>query len=287
MTFPPAGACDCHTHVIGPKTIYPLTAKRSYTPVDAPIDALDAMLKRCGMDRVVLVQTSIFGTDNRCTLDGLAHLGLSRARAVTVPDENITNAEIDRWHELGVRGVRLNLASAGRTGRDDIIDGIRRLMPVCERHGWHVQFLLPADAYAGLETELTGLPAEVVFDHFAFIRPHETSSETTSAILRMLESGRCWIKLSGTYRLAPDRRDPALGDLARKMAAINPERLVFATDWPHPPKHNASNDATDEETPYREMDTPDLVHDLSRWFDDPDLVKRILVDNPAHLYDFD
>jgi predicted TIM-barrel fold metal-dependent hydrolase len=287
MTYPPRGACDCHTHVIGPKSRYPLVPKRSYTPVDAPIETLAAMLQRCGMDRVVLVQTSIFGTDNSCTLDGLAWLGKDRARAVVVPDFGISTEEIDRWHDAGVRGARLNFASIGTPSADDIRDGIRRILPICERHGWHLQFLLPPGAYPAIAGDLKALPIDTVIDHFGLIRPLETDADPVDAIVGLLESGKSWIKISGTYRLVPDRKDPSIGALARRMAAVNPDRLVFATDWPHPPKHNSSGDATDEEAPYRDIDTPDLVHDLRNWFEgDEEMCRRILVDNAARLYDF-
>lgn len=286
MTFPPRGACDCHMHVIGPKVRFPLSANRSYTPMDAPVEALAATLDRCVIDRAVLVQTSIFGTDNRGTLAGLAFLGKDRARAVAVPAADISVEEIDRWHDAGVRGVRLNLASVGKSSAEDIRAGLRAMLPVCERHGWHIQFLLPAAAYVPLAADFAALPVDTVFDHFALIRPNETDEETIAVILRLLEAGKTWIKLSGTYRIAADRQDPVIGVLARRMAAVNPERLVFASDWPHTPAHTSSGTASDEETPYRDIDTPDLVRDLPRWFDDDALCRRILVDNPARLYDF-
>jgi len=101
--FPPASSCDCHVHVIGPKPRFPLPRERRYTPMDAPAEALQAMLKRLRLDRVVLVQPSFYGTDNSCMLDAMRKLPNSRGVAVLPADA--PESELAALHAQGVRGL--------------------------------------------------------------------------------------------------------------------------------------------------------------------------------------
>ncbi len=110
----PAGACDCHVHVFGDPKQYPFFSGRTYSPDTASVDELRQLLSALRLERVVIVQPSVYGTDNRCTLDGMRALG-DRARGVAVIDEKTTDAELDAMAKAGIRGIRLNLATAGVT----------------------------------------------------------------------------------------------------------------------------------------------------------------------------
>ena len=118
LPFPPPGACDCHVHVIGPKARFPLAADRRYTPKDAPAAELAAMLARLRLDRVVLVQPSFYRTDNACMLDAMAQL--KEVRGVAVLPAQVSDDELDALDDAGVRGLRVNIATAGGASFDAI-----------------------------------------------------------------------------------------------------------------------------------------------------------------------
>jgi predicted TIM-barrel fold metal-dependent hydrolase len=281
--FPPPGACDCHVHVIGPKARFPLARARSYTPMDAPVQELAAMLARQGIDRVVLVQPSFYGTDNACMLAAIAELGA--ARGVAVLPAHVTEAELADLHARGIRGLRVNVASTGAASLAAMRRDIEAAAALCEQHGWHVQIFVAAQAIEPLTPILLGLPVETVIDHFGLIAPG-TETAALRALLRLLESGKVWVKISGAYRIAENPFDPAIGPLARQLCDANPERIVWGSDWPHTPKHGAAPHAGDE-MPFRTMDTRALLDLVPRWFDDERLVRQVLVTNPARLYGFD
>jgi len=282
--FPPAGACDCHVHVIGPKDRFPLSRARTYTPKDALTADLTAMLARLALDRVVLVQPSIYGTDNACMMDAMAVLG-PRARGVAVLAPETPVAEVDDLHAQGVRGLRLNVASVASLSSDKLRDAFSATARLAARNGWHVQTFLPTEAIAPLAQAFLDLPVPVVIDHFGLLGPHH-ALEAATPLLRLLESGRVWVKLSAPYRIADDPSDPGIAPLARRLAAANPERIVWGSDWPHTPAHGHAHVAGDEEQPYRDLDTRALLTAVRDWLPDPALQQRLLVDNPARLYGF-
>lgn len=280
--FPPAKACDSHVHVIGPKARFPLAPGHRYTPQDAPAAALAAMLDRLGLQRVVLVQPSFYGTDNACMLDAMAQIAGARGVAV-LRDETPTQA-LEALDAQGVRGLRVNIATMGAAPIEDIQRKIAGAARLCEWHGWHVQVFVPADAIEPLAPFIRTLPVGVVFDHFGLIAPGTTSGPL-AALCRLLESGNVWVKISGAYRIADDPNDARIDPLARALTKANPERIVWGSDWPHTPKHDIHTGSATE-LPFQDIDTRGLLHLLPRWLEDDALVKRVLVDNPARLYDF-
>jgi len=153
---------------------------------------------------------------------------------------------------------------------------------LCERNGWHVQTFLPAARLAEFP-DLSGLPVPLVLDHFGLISPGRPSGPDADALLSRLESGRVWVKLSAPYRITERAADPEVAALARLLAR-NPERILWGSDWPHTPPHTGSGTATQEETPYRALNTLDLLKEVVAWFPEPGMQKRLLVDNPAQLY---
>jgi predicted TIM-barrel fold metal-dependent hydrolase len=282
--FPPRGSCDCHVHVIGPKSRFPLAAGRRYTPADATTDDLKAMMARVGVGRAVIVHPSIFGTDNSCTLDALSAMG-NAARGVTVLPADAGDEALDAMHALGVRGVRLNVVSGGAAPADSLEAQIERAARQCAPRDWHLQIFAEAALLEALAPVLAGLPVPVVFDHFALVRPGQTESRAARTISRLIAEGKAWVKLSGFYRVTDDPFDPALGPVARHFYRANPDRVVWASDWPHTPPHAETAEAAGREAPYRPIDTKALLYRMRDWFT-PDELQRILVDNPARLYDF-
>jgi predicted TIM-barrel fold metal-dependent hydrolase len=280
---PPPGACDCHVHVIGPKPRFPLARERSYTPMDATAADLAAMLARLKLDRVVLVQPSFYRTDNACMLDAMAQL--KHARGVAVLPAKVSAAEIDRLHAQGIRGLRVNIATAGGAPVETMRRDITAAARLCARHGWHVQIFVDAEAIEPLVPILLALPVATVIDHFGLISPGP-ETPALRALMRLLQSGKIWVKISGAYRITEDWRDPRIGPLARALCAANPERIVWGSDWPHTPKHGLRQPNAEEELPFQDIDTRALLDLVPRWLGDEALVKKVLVSNPATLYDF-
>ena len=282
--FPPPGACDCHVHVIGPKRRYPLAPDHRYTPMDAPVGQLAAMLKRLRLDRVVIVQPSFYGTDNACTLDAMAELGNARGVAVVAPDA--AESEIDTLNDQGVRGLRVNVASAGGASAEATRAALNAAAAQCAIHGWHVQIFVSAQALEPLAPILSALPVDTVIDHFGLVSP-AADDGARKTLLRLVESGKVWVKISGAYRMAEDYNDPRIGPLARALCAANPERIVWGSDWPHTPPHTLRPAAPETELPFQDIDPGDLLALVPRWLEDDALVHRVLVDNPARLYGFE
>lgn len=268
----PAGACDCHAHVFGPESRYPYTRHRTYTPPDAPLSDYKNMLGTLGLERAVIVQPSVYGTDNRATLDAIKEGG-ENFRGIVVVDDNIDTAEMERMHEIGVRGVRVNLLF--KSGIE--VSDVRRLADKIAPFGWHLQMLVDVSEFSDIEETLGDLPVEVVFDHMGHL-PTSVGVDHPGfqEMLRLLKRGRSWAKLSGSYRITGSNDLPYedVTPFAKAIIAANPERVVWASDWPHP---------------YINVPMPNdggLLDLLDFWAPDIATRNRILVDNPAKLYDF-
>jgi predicted TIM-barrel fold metal-dependent hydrolase len=267
----PARACDCHAHILWPQSLYPYTPNRTYTPPEASLSSYTKMLKTLGLDRAVIVHPSVYGTDNRATLDAIRKGG-PNFRGVAVVDANIELSELESMHQLGIRGVRINLLFKGGVGMSEVRNLAKKIAPL----GWHIQMLIDVSEFSELET-LADLPVDVVFDHMGHM-PTTKGLDQPGFIkmLRMLERGHAWVKLSGAYRITSSKELPYAdtAPYAKEIIKTNPERLVWATDWPHPfinvPMPNDG----------------DLLDLLAEWAPDTETRNRILIDNPAKLYDF-
>jgi predicted TIM-barrel fold metal-dependent hydrolase len=286
----PGDACDCHVHLFGPAQRYPFDSARVYTPGDADETTLDALHRRLGIERVVLVQPSVYGTDNRRLLDGLAALG-SSACAVAVIDDATTDADLTRMHAAGVRGVRVNLSTSGI---DDPAEAWRRI----DAHaasppplGWHVQVLMKAPAIAALADRLARLPCPLVIDHFGQPDLAQGPEQPAfRAILDLLRAGRAVVKLSAMERLAGKGGLGRLAPFAKALAQANPNAVVWGSDWPHTGGGRGLGPAAmrpaAEIEPFAAMDDADALQALLAAMPDPTLRRAVLVDNPARIYGF-
>jgi predicted TIM-barrel fold metal-dependent hydrolase len=273
----PRGACDCHLHVLGPYERYPLAADRSYTAPPATTADLRRLLERMGLDRVVIAHVSAHGEDHRVTLDAMAALG-DRARGTMMLAAGAGHAELEAMHRLGMRGARLS----GNFGRPVNADTLRATADRVGPLGWHVA-MWPADlselqAVAAVADDI-GVP--IVIDHLGARAWDDGRGGLGHPGFRLLcdllASGRVWVKLSAMYRAAPaaDYPWPTLLPFGRAMVAAAPERMLWASDWPHvglferePPPSGRLLDWLADVTP------------------DAATRDRILVDNPAALYGF-
>lgn len=283
----PPGACDCHTHVFGDVARYPFAPTRVYTPPSASTDELLALQHALHFDRVVIVQPSVYGTDNSCTIDGMRALG-DRARGVAViaPDE--PRGAIDEMDDLGIRGVRLNLETAGQFDPAAAKRLLDRTAEQIEGLGWHVQLFTRPAVIMALKDHLAQLPYTVVIDHFGSVPAAQgPDQDGLQALVDLLKTGRIYVKISGAYRIsakAPDFADVA--PLARTLIAANPDRLVWGTDWPHPDSHFGHGKPLSVIAPPIPIDDGLLLNQLPEWAPDAATRRKILVDNPARLYEF-
>jgi predicted TIM-barrel fold metal-dependent hydrolase len=267
----PADACDCHHHIYDGK--FPIAPSATLKPGDAKAADYQALQKRIGTTRSVVVQPSTYGTDNSCTLDGMAQLGPA-SRGVAVVDISVADAELKRLHGLGIRGIRFNLVQAGATTVDMLEPLSKRVADL----GWHVQIHQTGDGIVKLQDVLQKVASPIVFDHMGRI-PKDVGVDhpAYTVISRLIDKGRAWVKISGAYmdtKVGP----PTYADstkLAQAFVKLAPQRMVWGSDWPHPTAKDDDkpNDAT-------------LVDLLSEWAPDEATRRRILVENPAELYGF-
>ncbi|MBS0430417.1 MAG: amidohydrolase family protein [Proteobacteria bacterium] len=268
----PAGACDAHVHVYDAR--YRAVPGARLTPPDASVADYRRLQQRTGLRRCVLVTPSTYGTDNRPMLQALQALG-DDARGVAVIDGTEPDAELERLHAQGVRGVRLNLSLGVGTHAAMLMPIAQRIAPL----GWHLQLLMPADVLQARADMLSALPVPLVFDHFARLSPADTGRHPAHAVvLQLLQAGQAWIKLSGGYLVSPTHStdDPALDTLARSFLEAAPERVVWGSDWPHATASAGLQPLPDDA---RQLDR------LAQWTGS-ELFARVLVHNPAALYGF-
>ena len=283
----PAGACDCHTHIFGDARQFPWTADRVYTPEPASIGEMRALHRALHMDRVVIVQPSVYGTDTGCTLDAVHQLG-SRARAVAVIDEHATKAALDAMHAAGVRGIRINLATSGQTDPGVARDRLRKAVEQIRDRGWHIQMYTGMALVDAIRDQVAASPVPIVFDHFGGAQAAAgTAQPGFGALTTLVQSGKAYVKISGAYRSSNARPDYAdVAPLAKALIAANPQRILWGSDWPHPNSSIVAGRKSTDVTPLLQIDDGRVLNQLAVWAPDAALRKTILVDNPAKLYGF-
>ena len=281
----PAGACDCHVHVIGPQSKYPMVADRVYTPPEAGVSELKKHLNSLKLSRVVLIQPSFYGTDNTFQLLSTKEMGNS-ARAVIVIDEKTTDQELNKMVAMGARGVRMNLSTSGifdpEVARKQLIELAQRI----KDFGLHIQIYASAKVIAGIANTIYKLPVPVVFDHFASIKAAGFKQQAElPAVIDLIQSGQIYIKLSGIYRISEASPDYAeVKDLAQLFIQTNPDRMLWASDWPH--TNTLPGIPATQVTPYRIVDDVRVFNLLPDWIPDRQNLVKILVSNPERLYRF-
>jgi len=266
----PPGAVDCHVHVFAPPDRFPFSPERAYTPAPAIDPArLIRMHEAIGIGRAVLVASNVYAEDLRATEEALtAHP--DRFRGVALVGPGIADAELDRLHRFGFRAVRINLVAPGALK----IEHLPALAPRLAARGWHLEVQSKPEILAEIATQLAALPIAIAIDHLALLRPeHGENHPGVAAVLRLLDGGRGWAKLSAPYVGESGPRFPKAAALARRFAAAAPERCLWGSNWPHPQAQPIPDDG-------------DLVDWLAEAVPDADARKRILVDNPARLFGF-
>jgi len=277
----PAGACDCHTHIHGDPAKYPWFSGRTYTPEMALPEEMTALHKALHMQRVVIVTPSVYGTDNSATILGMQARGKD-ARGVAVIDDKTTDAELDRLAKLGFKGIRLNLSTAGV---NDPNVARQRFLAAAERvksRNWHVQLNTTLPVIAAMKDALAASPVPIVFDHYGNANEAlGVQQPGFSDLADLVKSGKAYVKISVTA--GPRQNYAYFTPLAQMLIAANVDRCVWGTNWPHP---NSVNGSTEKVTPLWQVDDGLVLNLLPVWAPDAVTRKKILVDNPARLYEF-
>lgn len=274
----PALACDSHVHIFDPR--FPASTHWTHwthwtrRPPVATVAHYRQLQQRLGTTRTVVVNPSTYGTDNACLLDALDRLG-ERARGIAVVGHDIAGCELDRLAARGVCGLRVNFVSPQSWGITTSTM-LSTLAHKAARLGWHIQVFARPQQLIAMAPVLAALPAPLVIDHLGYIDPAEDVRPTLALLLRLLDGGNTWVKLSGAYMHSavggPTYADTAT--LGQALVDAAPDRLVWGSDWPH------TTQAPDT------VDDADLVDLLGVWAGSDDCVRRVLVANPARLYGF-
>jgi D-galactarolactone isomerase len=266
----PLGTCDTHIHIYDHR--YPKAPTAKMDPPDASVTDYLKARTRLGVDRTVVVQPSVYGKDNRCLLEAMAAIGPS-ARGVAVVDETVTDTELERLTRLGVRGIRFFMLAGAPLPLKILETMSSRVAPF----GWHVQFQTDGRTLADHEPMLQRLTSTLMIDHVGkFLEPVEPDHPGFRTLLRLMDKGRNWVKLAAPYetsKLGPPYYDD-VGRLAKALVEAAPERLVWATNWPHPMSGT------------KRPDDVWMLDMLLDWVPDAVTRHKVLVDTPAELYGF-
>ncbi len=267
----PADACDCHIHAYD--KVYPTAATAVVrTPEWATADAYRGVRSRLGTSRAVVVQPTAYGTDNRCTLAAIEYLGSANTRGVAVIPPEITEAEIEALTKAGIRGARFQMLPGGVLPWEALEPIAARIAPF----GWHAQIQLDGRLMPEREAQIARLPCPVVIDHVGkFLKPVPVDHPGVKSLLRLLDNGRTWLKLAAPYEvsLAGPPLYPDVGAIAKVAAKAAPERMLWASNWPHVSVTDLPDDAM-------------LLDLLLDWVPDERARALALVDNPAKVYGF-
>jgi D-galactarolactone isomerase len=263
-----AGACDCHVHIYEDR--YPLAPTATFRPPHAPVSAYRQVQRALGTERVVVVQPTGYGFDNSCAGHALAQLG-DCARGICVVPPDVSDAELARLHEAGFRGVRYMMLGALLSWES--LPGMAARIAAL---GWVINLQLDGRELPQHAAMIGNLPGKVVIDHTGkFLEPVSLDSDAFKTLLRLLDNGRTWVKLSAPYETSrsgpPHYEDVSL--LARALAKAHPDRCLWASNWPHPNRSPLPSDAA-------------MLDLLLAWTDDAVTRRKMLVDNPAGLYGF-
>ena len=265
----PKGACDTHMHFYDGAAAAPGTPN----PGTFTVPMYRELQERLGLERVIVVQPNAYKDDNRVTLVSIRALGKA-AKGVAVVKPGVSDAELDRLTKAGICAVRIMTLHGGTLGFDVMDEVMARVHPF----GWHANIQLDGRELPKYEAQIKRLPSKFVIDHTGkFLEPVSVDSQPFRSLMNLVETGRCWVKLSAPYETSktggPKYQD--VGKLAKALVKKAPERMLWASNWPHPsvPKEKRPADE-------------DLLELLLDWAPVEETRRRILVDNPAELYGF-
>lgn len=269
----PPGTCDTHAHIVGPYERFPLDDGRFYTAPESPLEAYVTLQEALGIERVVIVQPSCYATNLAITEDALGRLGV-QARAIAVIEPDIGDDTLTMLDGLGFRGVRFAPVLLG----GDPMPIIQAFAPRAARLGWHIDLFIDGpNEILGMLDGLKALEVDLVLDHFGhFGGANGVDHPGFAAMIELVAAGHTWVKLSCPDRLSVTGAPyDDMRPLAKALIETRPDRMLWASDWPH--------------VGHWDQPIPDdavLLEWLDGWGVDEHTLHRILVDNPATLYQF-
>ena len=268
----PAGACDTHMHFYDAR--YPKHPDGVTPAPDALVDQYRKLMGWLGHERVVVVQPNAYGDDNRLTMDSVAALGQDKARAIVVVKPGVSDAELERLTKAGARGIRIMCLPPGHLKWDVMDEMIARVRPF----GWHPIVQFDGREFPDREAQLKRIEGDYIIDHIGkFLEPVPTDHTAFKTLLRLLDRGNCYVKISAPYEVsrvgAPGFDD--VGALAKALAKAAPDRLLWASNWPHP--------GMEGDRYPNDVAMLDLMLD---WVPDEASRHKMFVENPARLYGF-
>jgi predicted TIM-barrel fold metal-dependent hydrolase len=276
----PAHACDTHFHIFGSQKRYPYGTDLRYKPHYTPLESYTELARRIGFERFVFVQPSAYGFDNSCMFDAMRQLDPSLRRGIVDLDEtSMSDRQLAQWHELGVRGIRVNVSPVRQPEgglASSMLPRIARLSTFARELGWHLDFLAPGWLVSEFMPTLRELPVEFSIAHFGLFAAKDGVKQRGFQELLSLAndgSGRCWIKLTGIYRFSTAPGFADVKPFAQALIAAVPNQLIWGSDFPH---------LSFEER----VGTIQLYNQLGEWAPSAETRKLILADNPARLFGF-
>jgi 2-pyrone-4,6-dicarboxylate lactonase len=268
----PADACDAHCHVFGPADKFPYSADRSYTPPDAPVEALRQLHAKLGVSRAVIVHASCHGTDMAVTLDAIAS-SHDAYRGVACVEDGVSDVELKRLHQGGIRGIRFNFVK--HLGGVPDLRVFHRLIARIKPLNWHVVLHLDAEDILSQQALLKSIDIPFIIDHMGRVRAGEGLEQRPFQLLLDLYRNNplAWVKICGAERVSIGKRPfrDAI-PFARALVAVDSRRILWGTDWPHP---NISKDMPND---------GELVDLFAEICPSQTTQQQILVDNPTRLY---
>lgn len=232
----PQDTWDSHMHVVEPKK-YPLASSATYIPEAHTLEEALLFESSVGMRNIVLVQPSIYGSDNSLILDVLRKLGPDRARGVVQFEPSIDKKTLDDWHTWGVRGVRLNVHSTGQeVDLDEFAARLKTHANIIRPYGWVLEAFISLSMLTHLEATIRDLGVPFCIAHFGMPKAGKQITDIYdipgyASLIRLIEGGDTWVKFSGDYRVGVSEQ--MLAAAAKEILRVRVDRAVFATDWPH------------------------------------------------------
>jgi 2-pyrone-4,6-dicarboxylate lactonase len=271
---PPAGSVDTHTHIFGPASVYPFAAKRPYSPPDAPLATFRAVHEKIGVERAVIVNATVHGTDNRVVTDAIAASD-GNYKGIANINATMSDAEFAALGQAGICGCRF--AFLRRLGGVGDMKLFRALVDRVAAIGWHVDIYLEAGTIREFAPILKALPVTYVIDHMGTISAAKGIDDAEFKALLDLQAGdeKCWIKITGPERASAS--GPPFHDavpFAKRLIDNAPDRVIWGTDWPHPNVKFMPNDG-------------DLVDLIPLYAPDESVRHKLLVSNPERLFRFE
>lgn len=280
-----AGACDCHHHIIDINN-YPIDSSQNINFESATVEDYQKIKNKLGIEKNVIIAVAAYGYDNRNTIAALKKMGSENTRAIITLKDDITEEELKYYNEIGVRGVRI------WNRFPNSIDYMERLAYKIEKLNWHMCITLCSpDDIVKYSDKFSNLPCQLVFDHMAFIPPDKGINHKAFDVIKsLILNNQAWVKISGIYYTDKAPEYSKNVELSRRFVEINPDRVLWGTDWPHIGNMVKGCPALKDNFESREQkdSVSDilLVKKLMEQVPDSDIRHKILVENPERLYGF-